>query len=272
MKRLLPVFSLVLILFSGCRPDMVLLEKADRERGPVARTYIDHLRAGRISEIVTDLAPELRKGGDVEPTFHKMRELIPQEEPGERVLVGFRWWSPVGQPTQYALTYQYAFAADRWVMINLSYRELGTGKFEVLGMHVTPLAASLQELNRFTLAGKSAWHHLFLVACATTVLLILITLVVCVRTPVRRRKWLWIVFVLLGFGQFTLNWTTGEWGWQAMSINLLGAGITSTGTYAPWMVTFALPVGAIVFWIRRRHLILAARPTPPMEIPPLPPA
>ncbi len=86
-------------------------------------------------------------------------------------------------------------------------------------------------------------------------LFILATLVECVRTPIPRRKWLWVLFILLGFGSIQLNWTTADYAIQAFHVNLLGAGAVASGRYAPWVLSFGIPLGAITFWSRRKEFL-----------------
>ena len=57
--------------------------------------------------------------------------------------------------------------------------------------------------------------------------------------------------MLFGIISFRLNWTTGDFEFQLLNIRLLGAGFLRSGTVAPWILSFAIPVGAILFWIKR---------------------
>jgi len=66
---------------------------------------------------------------------------------------------------------------------------------------------------------------------------------------------LWIIFILFGFVTFSLNWTTGEFEIQLISIKLFGVGIIKLGIIAPWIVSFSIPIGAIIFWIKRKKVI-----------------
>jgi len=40
--------------------------------------------------------------------------------------------------------------------------------------------------------------------------LALYALLVCIRTPIRRRKWLWIIVTILGIGKLGIDWSSGE--------------------------------------------------------------
>jgi hypothetical protein len=94
---------------------------------------------------------------------------------------------------------------------------------------------------------------------------IVVSTIVCIRTPIPRRKWLWIIFILVGFGQFELNWTTGD-ARLKLGIQLLGAAATWLGPYAPMILSVSLPVGAAVFWMRRKKW-LRMTPVEPAQPP-----
>lgn len=79
-------------------------------------------------------------------------------------------------------------------------------------------------------------------------------LAACLRTRIAKRKWLWMIFIALGFVQFTFNWTTGGLGVQPVSMLLFGAGFVRAGPYGPLILQLAIPVGAIVFLAKRRSL------------------
>jgi hypothetical protein len=62
------------------------------------------------------------------------------------------------------------------------------------------------------------------------------------------RKWLWVLFILAGVGKFAVNWTSGEWGIAPLSLQLLSASAVAS-LYGPWILSFSLPLGAIVFLV-----------------------
>ena len=118
---------------------------------------------------------------------------------------------------------------------------------------------SLEEANRFTFEGKGPIHYIVFALTVAVPLFIVYALVLCFKTPIARRKWLWLLFVALGFFQLTLNWTDGAFGIQPISFALLGAGFVRAGPYMPFIFNVTIPIGAIVFLARRRSL--AARST-----------
>ncbi len=69
------------------------------------------------------------------------------------------------------------------------------------------------------------------------------------------RKWRWVALILVGFGSFMLNWTSGLWGFRMLAIWFLGGMVMRDGLDGPWMVYVSIPVGAIIFHMRRRTLM-----------------
>ncbi len=83
-------------------------------------------------------------------------------------------------------------------------------------------------------------------------------MIICIRTPVAKRKWLWILFVLVGIGAIGVNWTTGQFSFRVATLNLLGAAAVSAGPHAPWFISVGFPLGAIMFWVKRRKFLSLA--------------
>jgi hypothetical protein len=131
---------------------------------------------------------------------------------------------------------------------------LADGKTMITTARFDRLPSSLEEMNRFTFRDKGWIHYGFFLAVIGIPLFILFALVVCVRSKIRR-KWLWVVFTLLGLITLRLNWTTGQTDYQIFSFQLFGASALAAGSYAPWIFGVSLPIGAIVFLVKRSKLI-----------------
>ncbi len=54
---------------------------------------------------------------------------------------------------------------------------------------------------------------------------------------------------------FQVNWTTGAFGYQPISISLLGVSGGAAGPYAPLVISISFPLGAVMFWFRRKNFI-----------------
>lgn len=157
---------------------------------------------------------------------------------------------------------QYEFD-NAWLLGNVGWRETRNGDTVIETMHLQPLAMSLQEANKFELAGKSFLHYLFLGLVMTLHLFSITVLVLCLRTPMPyKRKALWCVGIIIGVGQFSLNWTNGAVSVTPLFFQFLSAGWFRTSTVAPHILTVAAPLFAIIFlWKRQRGAFAILRQT-----------
>lgn len=121
----------------------------------------------------------------------------------------------------------------------------------IAGLHLKRMAASLERVNAFRWSGRTARHYLVLLACVLVPLTIGYALVACAREEGLRLRWAWLLFIAVGIGRLGLNWTTGAV-FVRPSILFLGTSAWRAGPYAPWFLSFALPVGAVAFLARRR--------------------
>jgi hypothetical protein len=191
-----------------------------------------------------------------------MAATFPPGDPRGVTIVGSNTFT-ANEVTTYDLTFEYEYSIA-WLLTNVVLQKRN-GQTNVLGLHVTPMKQSLKELNRFTFEGKGAFHYLVFALTVGIPLFIVFALVLCVRTPIGKRKWRWLLFVTFGFVQFSFNWTDGSYAIQPITFAIFGAGFFRAGPYAPFVLTVALPVGAIVFLLRRRSL--AARSEPSISAP-----
>ena len=88
--------------------------------------------------------------------------------------------------------------------------------------------------------------------------LIVWSLIRWIKTPMRSFKWLWIIFILVGFCVLSLNWSTGEVAIQIVTIRVPVVTPGRAGPYAPWTLTVSVPLGAIVFLLWRGALVRKA--------------
>lgn len=244
---------LLFAVLTGCTPSVKIEDFADHSKEAKATGYIQQLIDGDYEEIKNSLDPRL-KSKLTDDILNQMRGMLGKEKPSEVDLVGYNSNSHNGKPTLYNLSYQYGYK-DKWVLVNVAFRTLDNGRDEILGLNVyNPMDRSLQEIHRFTFKDKTFIHYLFLAACTIIPLFILVSLVVCARTKMKKRKWLWIIFIIFGFVKFSLNWSTGQVGFKILYCQLLGSGAFAAGIYAPWILSFSIPIGAILFWTKRKNL------------------
>ena len=231
----------------------------------LAKECLSALRAGDFETVAEQLDPQFVTPG-IESNLTRVAAMLDHGEPLSVELVGCNVFSTPGKKRSH-LTYQYQFT-NAWALAAITIDTAG-GTKRVFGVNVNPIPKSLGELNAFTLSGKSIKQYFVLILAAVVPIFIIWIVVLCARTKMRR-KWLWIIFILLGIIQVKLNWTTGQIGVQPLSFQLFGAGAAKMGLYAPWILTVSFPLGAILFLVKRKRLEARVTATINTEPPPPP--
>jgi len=200
------------------------------------------------------LDPKL-KDAQLHANLEKVAEFIPKDPPLKIETVSWDVNSSGGVTTEgFQLQYQFP---SQWLVVSIVLEKRDKATL-ITGLHVSPLTESLQSTNGLTFANINSGKVAFLVLAVVSPLFILFSLVVCIRTRMSKWKWLWIVFILFGAGQFTLNWTTGDLNIQPLAFLLFGAGFSSGGYSAP-AISVGFPLGAVLFLVFRRHWRQKAR-------------
>jgi hypothetical protein len=270
MKPFLPI-ALAAFLLAGCFDEKQWIQKvAPKDDDEFARKFVDLVMSGQYTDADHMVDPAVTaKMGPV--PWNQLRQVLNHGKPLNIELIGanigfLRPWNSSESKREANLTYQIQFR-DAWVVAALVVESSSGGK-RVTNANLQPVPDSLRVLNRFTLQNKLPIQYAFLAACIGVPLFIVIALVICLFCRVRRR-WLWVIFILFGFAQFQLNWTTGQMGFQPISILLLGASFFRASSYAPIVFSFGIPVGATLFLVLRRWLLRKDEPPPlPMTAPP----
>lgn len=253
MRPLLKLILALSLALAGCDQEALFETLVPKEEATLARQAIAQLAVRDYAAVESLLSPSLRTP-DVRGKLEALAGLLPSAEPKGIRTVGAHT-NTSNAVTTYDLTLEYDYQ-DAWLIANIVL-ERRDGKVTLQGMHFTPRTMSLEAENAFTLSGRSALHYAVLAAAIAIPLFIVYVFVVCIRTRIPKRKWLWLLFVAVGLVQFQFNWATGAWGVQPFGVALLGAGFAKAGPVAPYVFTLAFPLGAVLFLARRRSF---ARP------------
>ena len=252
-SALLLILLIYPFFFIGCdykeRLKNQLKKIVPEETNKFARTYIDILRKGDIEKAEELLDPQVvnsRTQSDLQQCF----DYLNKGEPIAIELVGVNIRKISGINTYY-LSYQLQFQ-NTLLLANFTVVEM-SGNNQIFSYRVSTLSKSLEEINAFTFSGKSFRHYIVLLVAAGTPIFIIYTIVLCVRTKMKR-KWLWIIFMLFGVGNYSLYWTSGNMVFQPFTIMLFSAGFSKSGFYGPWIFTISVPIGALVFILMRRKI------------------
>ncbi|MBL8554626.1 MAG: hypothetical protein JNL41_10140 [Phenylobacterium sp.] len=214
---------------------------------PTLRAFYDAVHTGNMSRIRGLAAPELFTP-TVEADFARLRAALPNDAPLETKFVGRNQVSMMNSGQTLNVTDLYVFKAHKAVVVGRMTRPSDAQPWRVQGFHVQILAPADLAANAFTFEGKGAGHYAFLAATVAAPLLMIAALVKVIRRKGLRRKWLWGILAFAGAITLQMNWTTGAVAVNWLSIQLIGAGVTSAAPegLTPWIASFTLPIGAIL--------------------------
>lgn len=235
------------VLIAGCDRATLMKVMAPSADVQVAKNYIALLREHKFARIERDIDPEI-KVANIHGDLIGMASLIPVGNPESVKIVGSNTFT---SPSVYKsnITFEYQFP-EKWLLVSVAVQKKA-GVSTIIGFNVRNLPDSLENLNRFKLAGRNALQYAVLGGAILIPLLILCALVLCIRTKIPERKWLWIIFIVIGIGQVSVNWTTGQWNVIPLSFQLFGSGAAAP-PYGAWILSISFPLGAIWFLVRRK--------------------
>lgn len=162
----------------------------------------------------------------------------------------------VGDTTRGFLTYELS-SHGRAVLVGVDVvRARRPGS--VVAVRAYAESVPLSVTNEFSLRRRSGVHYAFLLLAA-------LSGATCIAgagvAAIRKMSFSWILFSLMGVCEGSVNWTTGYWQVNLFAVQLLGGGCSRVGQVGPWVISWSLPVGAIVvlFRSRSRRRTAAAR-------------
>lgn len=210
-----------------------------------AQESIAMLQARDVDGLVRRLAPQ-PVSPDVHVELARMADALPK---GSARLVAF-----IHNPSNEATDLAFAIGPDEAPSLVRISIQRTQHSMVVRGLFADSLTAPLSEVLAMSWRGKGAAHYVIFAGAIAIPVFIVLTLVRCLRVKILGRRWAWAIVILLGVGQLTLNWQTGEFAFQPVFIQFLGAGYIAPLAMSPvaWplLISVSLPVGAIAFHVR----------------------
>lgn len=256
MKHLVLI---VLLAVGACA-----MPPADAQREAQAQRAFELTRAGNhagLGAIVTDEV----KAKMTDEVVSQMADQIPSQEPEGVATV--QWHSNTNnQISAYRIVRQYEYP-DATVVFDTTMVRQAQGPWQFDSIYVNRVSAAQAALGQFTLSNRSPLHYGVLIAA-------ILAPVICLTTATFagiRRRWGWMIFSLFGVGQFTFNWGLGAIQFQVLQFALLGAGFFKGALVTdPWIISFAIPIPALLFWALGKwkpKTTRAPEPTAPSQEP-----
>jgi hypothetical protein len=247
MPRIGLLLLLIGVLFS-CDPNISFRNVVPQNVDKFATDFIADIKQMKIEDCMQRVIPEMKTQAWREYLTNTYRNIQDFQIDSARI-INARTQTLIGNNgfTTYSIGYEY-FIKEKYLYFSVAIREQ-KGKLLISGFDGRLLETSLTEIHSFTLDKKGFAHYLFLVLAIIISMFIVVTLIFAIRTKLTK-KWLWIIGILFGFAKFTINWTTGQIGFQLISVQMLGAGFSKQGLVAPWTISITLPIVAIYFWTK----------------------
>lgn len=240
--------GLIFTLFVSCTYNKMAERLIPKEESAFARTIIDAVIANDYKTVSESSRSDLYlKLTDTK--FKEIHDFLPQGKVLSCEIVGSQVHTINGD-WQASFTYEYGFEDSNWILANVVLVKQDD-KLLVAGLNFYAFPASQKEINKFTLYEKTTKHLLILLCAILFPLFSIFTFVVCLKTPFKKRKVLWAIFILIGITSITINWTSGQVFFNPLVIKLLSASATASSPYSPWNISFSIPLGALLFWIKR---------------------
>lgn len=225
------------------------------------KAWIDHLASVREQQLAIETAQQFRDGatdkiaqiaepslkGDVARGVSEVRPIL-QRAQGPFVIETVNVAQHNGGPVAKTFTLQ-AGSGTSWAVAEIVFE--GTpGSLQLAGFHAWPANSDPSKLNDFRISERGLLGYVWILSMLASVAFCLTSMFLVWRSPWLKHRWLWTLGSLVGFTKLGLNWSTGAWDVQLVNVSLLGAGATKAGPFSPWILTFAIPVVAIVVIVR----------------------
>lgn len=278
-KTILILLTIIVIIEILAYNKQILLEMwTSKEVVEFAKKYLALFQKRDFDTIEKNIDYYL-KDSQLRAKLEQIAMLFPKENPIEITLEEVEVvWSTNKKDQQTELIFLYKFS-EKLLLARIILQK-DNDKFIVNGidvraqLHVQPLSGLFKNINRLTFYGKSINHYLIFGLAILLPLVVVVALIVCIKTSMLNRKWLWIIFILLFFAHITIDWTTGDvmvtfigvsWLDMGLLINFDNSIIFSLfgtefcwddGFYTLIHISVSVPLGALIFlWRHQKWLV-----------------
>lgn len=248
MRWLFIAFIALLLPAYSSDPDSGNMDPQGQQ---IAAKFLTEISTGQFGAAKARLDPKLR--GNADAALPQIRHALPAASPRLIDSRSTTFTSFTSGAESATSVFTYAMDADTkhaFVAITTHRDDKG---ILVTDIGVTNLKAPPEQLARFSLADKSPGHFIFLAAMAASLGIIIAALVALVRAKGTRRRWLWAIAIVMAVGKVSMNWVTGELAFTVGNLQLLGIAAVQPNPAFPWILSFGLPVGALMFLWRQRR-------------------
>jgi hypothetical protein len=251
---------------------LVFAAKVDQQMAPMeaaqfAKRFFADIRARDLEAAKSALDPKV-VDSQIKEKLSAVANIFPIEAPKSIKFSGFREIKADGVFSNVTIYMQYEYS-DRWILATARLQKLG-GNFVVASAEAQPNRDSIENFNKFKFLGQDVKHYAVFIAAISLLLFGIYVFALCIKEVASRPKsvgpWLWIIFVLVGFGKVEFNWINGMFYFfqnsayanssQGHAIELFEFPVArfSLSPQTPLVVMMSVPLGAIIFLLRRKKV------------------
>lgn len=240
--------------------------------GSIAWHCADLLREGRYSEVIQLLQPGVAEA-EARQSLTAIHDILTEREPVSIKVIDAQKFRGEGavEITNIVLDYEFSSTVKKtgsdtellpakWVFVTFSIR---SPEDSITGIHALTSEESIEAINALTFRNKGVSQYTAFVAAILLNAFVIYAIALCVTAKIGPKKWLWILLMLFTLTFVSVNWTTGDWSFDAVSFGFklppLPANLVCSA-YGPWNLKLGLPIAAIVFVLYRKKLERTAGP------------
>lgn len=245
------LFCILLLSLTACSQKAWINRLASTQEQRLALETAEELRDGNVGALAQRAEPSLQP--EVPRAAAQVKPILARAK-GPFTIQSVNVVEQSGGPTTKAFTVE-AGSGSSWAVAEIVLRG-APGSLQLAGFHALPASSDPATSNDFHVGQRGFLGYVWLFLMFTCATLCVAAVVLIWRRPWLKRRWLWTVGSLFGFAGFGLNWSNGVWAILFVNVSLLGVTATKAGPFAPWILTFGIPVFAIIVigrWLRERR-------------------
>jgi hypothetical protein len=238
----------LIICLTACDDHSTLSKVANSEDVVVAKRYAEALRGNHSDYIVEHLHPSLSKR-DAIASLTQAAALFPAADPLAVTLVGFSK-KTIGNVAHIGTYFEYSYPSS-WVLVRIAF-DSQSSNIVLTTVAAAQLREPLLKSTALTFAHLSPVGLAAIGLALANLLFTVLTFAFTWRAPIPRWRILWRVFVLFGAGSIAIDTYSGAWASHLLHFAIPASNYTKE-IYQPLVINLYLPLGAILYWVKRQR-------------------
>ena len=238
--------AMFLLVLTSCSISNTIEKGLTRQERAIIRGAAEDISHGDSAALARRMPPEL--SSKIPAAELAMNRAMPK--PPLEITILNANWSITGPDRKATAVYQVR-GQSGWALVEARTLTV-RGRTSLTGIFVRPASSDAASLNRFSETKPGPTHLLMLLAMMAAVGVTVAALLRIWRTKLFKRRWLWTIGALIGVTTLRMNWSTGDFYFQPLFLQLFSAGAAKSPIYAPWTLSVGLPLIALIALLKHR--------------------